>query len=288
MNSEETLAAAQFEQWIGRSESSHDVLTLAPMVAMAATLDKQDLVCEIGSPMPPLWHWLYFLDPAPQSKLGNDGHAERGDFLPPIPLPRRMWAGSRFEFLQSLQAGEAISRQSTVKSIEIKDGRSGKLAFVCVSHEIGNTQGLAIKEEHDIVFRQHTPADAATPPAVAATIDCDYSRMIHADPVLLFRYSALTFNGHRIHYDRDYVTREEGYPGLIVHGPLLATLLLELLGVTHSDRSIKTFQFKAVAPVFDLNPFHVCGVDPDQNGETQLWVKDHAGSLCMKGTALVE
>jgi 3-methylfumaryl-CoA hydratase len=258
------------------------------MVAMAATLDKQDLACETGSVMPPLWHWLYFLDPAPQSKLANDGHAERGDFLPPIALPRRMWAGSRFEFLHCLHAGEAISRQSTIKSIELKDGRSGKLAFVCVRHEISNTRGLAIKEEHDIVFRQHTPVDAPPPTAVAAPSDCDYSRMIDADSVLLFRYSALTFNGHRIHYDRDYATREEGYPGLIVHGPLLATLLVELLGVTHPDRTIKTFQFKSVAPVFDLNSFHVCGVDPDQNGETQLWVKDHEGSLCMKGAALVE
>ncbi|MDA1372379.1 MAG: MaoC family dehydratase N-terminal domain-containing protein [Proteobacteria bacterium] len=276
-----------FEQWIGRTESSCDVLTLAPMVAMAATLDKAASEIAPGDALPPLWHWLYFLEPARQSKLASDGHAQRGDFLPPIPLPRRMWAGSRLQFHKSLRAGAHITRQSTIKSISFKEGRSGKLAFVCVRHEISDEQGAAISEEHDIVYRDHAAPDAPPPVPVAAPAKFDYSRTIVPDPVLLFRYSALTFNGHRIHYDREYVTIVEGYPGLIVHGPLLATLLVDLLIESFPDRTLQTFEFKALAPVFDHGPFNVRGLDPDQNNSAELWIQNHLGDLCMKATATI-
>ena len=275
----------EFKQWIGRTETTCDDLTIAPILAMAAMLDKKNMVYGRGDQLPPLWHWLFFLNPARQSTLARDGHPKRGDFLPPIPFPRRMWAGSRFDFHQPLCIGEKVSRQSTIKSIIFKEGRSGNLAFVCVRHEISGERNLSISEEHDIVYRGHTPTDSPPPLPNPAPINCDFSKNVDPDPVLLFRYSALTFNGHRIHYDRDYVTQDEGYPGLIVHGPLLATLMIELFGDQYPDKQLTKFEFTAMNPVFDLDPFQVCGLDANKDNVTKLWVKDHAGSLCMKGSA---
>ncbi len=280
-----TIEASAYDEWIGRTESTSDFLTLAPLKGMAATLDKEQLDFHPGDVLPPLWHWLYFLSPARQSKIAKDGHAERGDFLPPIPLPRRMWAGSRFEFHRPLHAGEKVSRESRIKNISVKAGRSGQLAFVTVKHKISTELEQAISEEHDIVYRDHAPANAIPPAAKQVEREADYSRSVNPDPVLLFRYSALTFNGHKIHYDRDYVTKEEGYPGLIVHGPLLATLLVDLLVEQFPDRTLQRFEFKAMNPVFDLNPFEVCGSDPDQEGNLNLWIKDHANALCMQAKA---
>ena len=277
----------EFKQWIGRTETACDDLIIAPILAMAAMLDKNNMVYGKGDQLPPLWHWLFFLNPARQSTLARDGHPERGGFLPPIPLPRRMWAGSRFDFHQPLCIGEKVSRQSTIKSITFKEGRSGNLAFVCVCHEISGERGLSISEEHDIVYRCHIPADSPPPLPNPAPTNCDFSKKVDPDPVLLFRYSALTFNGHRIHYDRDYVTQEEGYPGLIVHGPLLATLMTELFGDQYPDKQLTKFEFTAMNPVFDLDPFQVCGLDANKDNVTKLWVKDHAGSLCMKGSATI-
>lgn len=281
------IEASNYDKWIGRSESSFDFLTLAPLRGLAATLNKKKVDFTAGDKLPALWHWLYFLDPAKQENLANDGHAERGYFLPPIPLPRRMWAGSRFEFHRSLHAGEKVTRNSTIKSVVIKEGRSGQLAFVTVGHEIGTEQEIAISEEHDIVYRDHAKANQAPPPRQSAPFDSDYNRSVTPDPVLLFRYSALTFNGHRIHYDRDYVTNEEGYPGLIVHGPLLATLIVDLLCDQFPDKTLSKFEFKAMYPVFDLNSFDVCGVNPDEDGQLELWVKDHEDALCMKASAKI-
>ncbi|NKB32155.1 MAG: acyl-CoA dehydrogenase [Pseudomonadales bacterium] len=280
-----TIDETAFESWIGKTESATDFLTLAPLTGLAATLDKEKLQFAPGDKLPPLWHWLYFLSPARQSKIANDGHAERGDFLPPIPLPRRMWAGSRFEFHHPLHAGEEVNRVSTIKSIACKEGRSGQLAFVTVKHEIGTELKNAISEEHDIVYRDLAPSNQSPPPAKSAPTSSDYSKTIDPDPVLLFRYSALTFNGHRIHYDREYVTTEEGYPGLIVHGPLLATLLVDLLIEQFPEKTLRSFEFKAVSPVFDLNPFDVCGTNPDQEGNLSLWIKDYEGTLCMQAQA---
>ncbi|MCU1335856.1 MAG: hypothetical protein JWO19_1437, partial [Bryobacterales bacterium] len=203
--------------------------------------------------------------------------------LPPVPLPRRMWAGSRFEFHQPLRMGDKITRATRVVDIKEKAGRSGPLVFVVVRHEISNDSGLAVAEEHDIVYRDHGPAAPAQP----APADATWERTIRADDVLLFRYSALTFNAHRIHYDRRYATEVEGYPGLVVHGPLIATLLMDLLRRHHMDANatstIARFSFRAVSPLFDTAPFVVCG-KPD--GETvRLWAKDAAGNLAMTAEA---
>ena len=282
-----SIDASEYESWIGKSESANDFLTLAPLTGLAATLDKDNLKFSPGDILPPLWHWLYFLAPARQSKIAKDGHAERGDFLPPIPLPRRMWAGSRFEFYRPLYAGEEVERISTIKSIVCKEGRSGQLAFVTVQHEIRISSVKAIKEEHDIVYRDHALQEKEPPPPKKVSQIADYSKKVEPDPVLLFRYSALTFNGHRIHYDRDYVTKKEGYPGLIVHGPLLATLLVDLLSEQFPGKTLSQFEFKAMRPVFDLDIFEVCGSIPDNEGKLQLWIKGPDDALCMRSNAVI-
>jgi len=203
-----------------------DRVTSFPVTALSATLDRDATPPRPGDALPPLWHWLYFLPAARQSALGEDGHPARGGFLPPVPLPRRMWAGGRFTFHRPLRVEEAISRTSTVQDVTVKPGRNGPLCFVLVRHEIAGENGLALIEEHDIVYRDlPRPGEAAVPKP--ARDDAVWHTDIRPDDVLLFRYSALTFNSHRIHYDRRYVTQTEGYPGLIVHGPLIATLLME-------------------------------------------------------------
>lgn len=273
----------QLRDWIGRSETRDDLLSATPVAALSATLDRDDPPPRPGTVLPPLWHWLYFTPLTRQSEIDEDGHARRGAFLPPVPLPRRMWAGGRLEFLQALRVGEAVTRVSTIQDVTVKEGRSGALVFVCVRHEFSNAQGPALAEEHDIVYRDAPAPGAPQPASTPAPRDEQFSREIVPDPVLLFRYSALTFNGHRIHYDRSYVTGVEGYPGLIVHGPLIATLLLDLLRRNLPDATVKRFSFKAVRPTFDIHPFTVCG---KVEGKTvSLWGRDQEGWLTMQGTA---
>jgi len=236
-----------------------------------------------GTPLPPLWHWLYFLPLHRQSEIGADGHAKRGGFLPPVPLPRRMWAGSQFEFRSPVRVGDEVERTSTIADVSAKEGRTGKLVFVKVRREVrcnGSTVP-AIVEFHDIVYREAKRAGDTEPPPQRADASAAWRRDIVPDDVLLFRYSALTFNGHRIHYDRKYVTEVEGYPGLIVHGPLIATLLMDLVRRNAPDRDVVTFRFKAVRPTFDLNPFRVNGQLQDDGKTVKLWAQDHEGWLTM-------
>ena len=270
--------------WIGRTERRSDEVTTFPVAALSATLDRDDGEPLPGSPLPPLWHWLYFLPLARHSEIGDDGHPKRGGFLPPVPLPRRMWAGGRLEFRHPLRLGDEITRDSRIADVNVKTGRSGSLVFVTVRHEISNAQGLAISEEHDIVYRDAPAPDAPAPQPTAGRTDEAFSRLITPDPVQLFRYSALTFNGHRIHYDRPYVTGVEGYPGLIVHGPLIATLLLDLLRREMPGAHVTRFSFKALRPVFDIHSFTVCG-KPEGERTVQLWTRDHEGWLTMQATA---
>jgi 3-methylfumaryl-CoA hydratase len=275
---------APYAEWIGRSETRRDTVTLAPMAALSATLDRDDAAPREGDALPPLWHWLYFLPQHRHSELGPDGHAKLGGFLPPVPLPRRMWAGGRLRFHRPLHAGDSIERSSRITQVNSKQGQSGELVFVTVRHELSNTHGMAIVEEHDIVYREAPQAGAPTPPPQRAPVDSAFSRSIVPDPVLLFRYSALTFNGHRIHYDRSYVTEVEGYPGLIVHGPLIATLLLDLLRRERPGARVARFAFKAMRPIFDLHAFSVHG-QPEGDHGVQLWARDHEGFTAMTATA---
>jgi 3-methylfumaryl-CoA hydratase len=276
------LNVDHLRSWIGTQETLHDRVTRFPVAALAATLDRDD-VAHGGDSLPPLWHWLYFLPTARQSMLGPDGHPARGGFLPPVPLPRRMWAGGRFNFHQPLRVDEAITRTSTVADVTVKHGRSGSLCFVLVKHDIHGESGLALTEEHDIVYRDLPPPDEAPAPPKPARTDGVWRRDIRPDDTMLFRYSALTFNSHRIHYDRRYVTETEGYPGLIVHGPLIATLLMDLLR-RNSDAPVASFRFRAVSPLFDIASFSVHGA-PDGTGGVALWARNADGHLAMEADA---
>ena len=280
-------ALARLQAWQGRSETLADELTAAPVRALAATLDRDDPAPVHGTRLPELWHWLYFLPHHRQSEIGTDGHAKRGGFMPPVPLPRRMWAGGRltWEAGNPLVVGDVVERTSTVASVSHKAGRSGELVFVLVRHEVRNARGLALTEEHDIVYRAAAAPGEAAPLPTPAPKDATFSREIVPDDVLLFRYSALTFNGHRIHYDRRYVTEVEGYPGLIVHGPLIATLLVDLLWREKPEAKLSKFEFRAVRPIFDIASFRVHG-RPDADGQSfRLWAEDADGWLAMQASA---
>ena len=269
--------------WVGRTEARSDLITGVPLAALSATLDRDDPEPVNGTIVPPLGHWLYFLPLSQLSDAGPDGHPKRGGFLPPVPLPRRMFAGGRFVFHGPLKIGDTITRTSRITDVSGKEGRSGTLVFVTVRHELSGAAGLVLTEEHDIVYRENPRADATVPKPQAARADEAFSREIAPDPVLLFRYSALTFNSHRIHYDRSYVTEVEGYPGLIVHGPLIATLLVDLLRRNLPQTNARSFRFRALRPLFDIHRFTVCGRADGKS--VALWTRDHEGWLTMEATA---
>ena len=252
----------------------------------------RDLLATTGSPAleaqgvssaPLLAHWLYFHSYSPMTEVAPDGHAKGGVFLPPVNLPRRMWAGSRVDFLKPLRIGASIARRSTITDVQEKAGRSGKLIFVRVEHRVSDESGPVLSESQDIVYRDlPAPNGMAGPPKLAPT-KVDWARRFEPNPVLLFRYSALTFNSHRIHYDRTYVTEVEGYPGLIVHGPLIATLLLHELTARRPNADITHYSFRAVRPLFDTTPFFVCG--SDEGSIVRLFARDEEGALCMEALA---
>ncbi len=279
-----TLDLEQLQTWIGRTDTQKDSATLAPLCALTAVLDRDDPPLNPQDSIPPCWHWLYFLPMARQSEIGVDGHPLRGGFLPPVPLPRRMWAGSHLQFLAPLHAGHALSRTSRIADVRMKTGRTGSLIFVNVDHEIRANGELALIERQDIVYREMPHPDEPAPPPLLAPPTAQWTREVIPNPVLLFRYSALTFNGHRIHYDRTYVTETEGYPGLVVHGPLIATLLLDLLRRKLPDAQLKAFTFRAIKPLFDTAAFDVCGRQEDAQ-IVKLWARNKDGHLAMDATA---
>ena len=282
--SNQLLDAEKLATWVGRSETVTDQIDVGRAVAMAATLDLP-VSLAIGDALPPLWHWMYFWSAIPASQLGTDGHAQRGEFLPPVTLPRRMWAGGRLKFLAPLPLGAQAERVSRIKAVDVKQGKSGSLVFVTVVHDISVQAKLVIQEEHDIVYRNVLPAGDSASSAKLASTDAHWSRQISPDPVQLFRYSALTFNGYRIHYDRTYATEVEGYPGLIVHGPLIASLLTDLVSRELPDRTISEFSFRAIAPLFDTEPFSVHGRLEPEGHRVVLWAANSRGELAMQAEA---
>ncbi len=274
----------RLRDWIGRSETRTDLISPVPVAAMSATLDRADPAPQAGDPLPPLWHWLYFLPVYRHSEAGPDGHPARGGFMPPVPLPRRMFAGSTLTWQRPLRVGEQATRVSRITDVTVKSGRSGTLVFVKVEQAFSGADGPAMLEVQDIVYRDApNPADPPPPPTAAPT-DEAFGREIRPDPLMLFRYSALTFNGHRIHYDRPYAMGEEGYPGLVVHGPLIASLLLDLLRRERPDARVTGYRFRAMKPLFDTAPFRVCG-RPEADGSVRLWAAGPDGALCMDATA---
>jgi len=281
----------EYADFIGRQEKRTDRLDSHRIANLAALLDESLNALAPGRRLPPLSHWLYFNRWAPQSELGDDGHPKRGGFMPPVPLPRRMFAGGRLEFRDTLVLDEEAERVTTITSIERKTGSSGELVFVTVRHEISGPRGVAIVEEQDIVYRGDTPPSAAQAPKPAAKAegkavpsDAVISR-VSVNPVMLFRFSALTDNGHRIHYDYPYVTKVEGYPGLVVHGPYQAVLLADLLRRNIPGR-VASYRFQARRPLFDTAPFEC--VAWRENDGISLMTRDLEGRACMSAQARIE
>ncbi len=271
------MSSEDWTAWIGRTEVVEDDICLAQALAAAATLEPLSSPTA-GAALPPLWHWFYFLPRAPQSKLGIDGHPQRGGFIPPIPYPRRMFAGARIRFHQPLLIGQPARREGIIRNISQKTGRTGPLAFVTVGYQIFQNEMLCIEEEQDIVYREPgAPVPAPVPVELPPVTDA-ITRTVTPDTRLLFRFSALTFNAHRIHYDRPYAQQEEGYPGLVVHGPLVAVLLMELAR-HHTTRPITGFSFRSQAPIFDLAPFRLVARFGEDRVELEAQGPDGATAL---------
>lgn len=270
-------------QWIGRSEEATDIVTAQLVKGLRATLFQEVGEPRTGDAAPFTVHWCLAQPVFPMSMLGPDGHPTRGGFLPPVPLPRRMWAGGEIEFLQSLRVGDESTRTSRIADVQVKTGSTGTLCFVSVEHSISSPRGVAIRERQDIVYREMTSGAPATAKAPPPPPKAQHSETHVSDPVLLFRYSALTFNGHRIHYDRDYVTDVEGYPGLIFHGPLQAALIIEMAAKLRSGKPPKTFTYRGVQPLFEGSEFSINANEAADGME--LWTANAEGQPTMKGTA---
>lgn len=275
MNKASPPALDELREWIGRVDQAHDEVTPRLVRELNATLD-------IGNEetAPLAIHWCLAPTAVPASRVGPDGHPQRGGFLPPVALPRRMWAGGQLTFHDRLLPGDGVERKSRIADITVKEGRSGTLCFVAVDHEIFTPRGLAITERQDIVYRDLAPPAQAPRPAELPKPT--WQRSMRADAVLLFRYSALTFNGHRIHYDRDYATSQEYYPGLVVHGPLQATLLI-CFAETILHRPLARFSFRGVNPLFDFQAFTLGAVEHE--GELKLWIVNEDGVQTMEASA---
>lgn len=259
---------SEYDSWVGRSQGVTDVLEPARSNALDLALGGEGAL-KAGDPLPLLHHWLYFWDVKAPEGLGVDGHPAKGGFLPPVALPRRMWAGGRLTFHKPLLLGASVTRTSTITAVNEKTGRSGTLVFVTVRHELDGGEGLAISEEQDLVYRE--PAAGVLPaPVVAPAPAVPWVETVNPDTVLLFRYSALTMNGHRIHYDRPYAMDEEAYPALVVHGPLQATLLMRL-AAGRLGAPITGFDFRGQQPAFDGASLHVCG-EPTEEG-AEVWTQ---------------
>jgi len=290
MNPETDLDMESLRGWIGRGETFRDTLTLRLAEGFQALIDPESEPPKEGDPLAPGGHWVLFPFIPAKGELGADGHPVRGGFLPPVPLPRRMWAGGRLEFLGQLRVGDAVERRSEITDVACKEGRSGQMVFVSIRHEISGMDGPAIIEDQDVVFRGAPDPKIPEPEPEQApeqtTGAAAWKRTVTPGPVMLFRYSALTYNGHRIHYDREFAVNEEGYPGLVVHGPLTATLLMDLCSREQPDAKLRSFSFRATAPLFDAAPFTIAGA-PSADGTTaKLWAAGPDGGLALKAGAV--
>lgn len=272
-----------YDDWVGREESQTQRILPSAVQALAATLDLETAP-EAGQALPPGWQWLFFNPVVRRSGLGPDGHPARGGFLPPIDLPRRMWAGSRLRYLADLTVGAEATRRSRIAKVENKVGKRGSLWFVTVEHQTTCDGRACIVEEQDIVYREATAPGTLTPAPQVFDGVAEWDRDVVPDTTLLFRYSALTFNGHRIHYDQAYARDEEGYPDLVVHGPLTATLLQQFALEQGGGRPLGRFEFRGVSPLFVGRAFRLEGRN-GTDGTLTLWARGPDGELAMSATA---
>lgn len=280
------LDIAHLRGWIGNTEAMAERLTPNLVARFNATLDR-DAPTDPGAEAPLMMHFCLAQPVAPANNLGDDGHPRRGGFLPPVPLPRRMWAGGEITFIAPLIIDETVTRKSRIQDVEVKQGRSGRLCFVTVIHEYSSAGKLAVRERQDVVYRDapskigSETGDAAEPPDSAPVGET--TRRMTADSTMLFRYSAITFNGHRIHYDAPYARKVEGYGGLVIHGPLQATMMAhmaaDLRGATPSR-----FSFRGKSPIFDDAPFTVHASENETG--LALWTARDGGPVAMQGQAV--
>lgn len=289
----------ELSAWVGRTQRLTETIDARLARWLAATLERRELLeARSGDPLPPAWHWAYFNPVEPMSALGRDGHPRRGGFLPPTAQPRRMWAGSRLHWHGTLRIGDVIERESTILNCALKQGRSGDMVLVTVGHALRCGGVRLLDEQHDIVYRDEAGeaerralaemAEQARTGKVQYERAGEFVRETQVGPVQMFRYSAATFNGHRIHYDRDYAREVEGYPGLVVHGPLIATLLLEFLQAEVAPRrAVERFEFRALRPTFDIAPFALHADRPAPDGSVALWSTNNVGAVGMQASALV-
>ena len=274
----------QYQAWIGKQSSTSALVTAYQADALTATLDRDDPPYKEGDVIPPGWHLFYIREVVKLRDTAEDGHPKRGDFLPPIDLPRRMWAGTRATYHKPIHVGENINNVTTIESVTPKVGKTGQLVFLKLKNEISGEDGLATTELQDVVYREEAQSGVAAPEPPPPPGEAVWKRTIHPSSVLLFRYSALTMNSHRIHYDRTYVTEVEKYPGLLVHGPLTFTLLLDLFRRENTDKTLKSFSVRAVSPIYDTHDFLVEG-SPDGENAANLWALNHEGRLAMSAEA---
>lgn len=275
MNGMQGMADFDPAQWLGRTQQVHDQLSRNLVSRIAATFDTQ--APAHGEELPWLWHWCFFNEPVACAGLGPDGHPALGGFMPPAHGRNRMWAGGRLEFLEPLRVGGEACRTTTIERIEEKHGRSGSLLFVTLRHEYAQDGVPCIREEQDIVYREPTPPKLG---AGEPLPEADWQEAVVPDPVLLFRYSAVTFNAHRIHFDWPYVTATEGYPGLVVHGPLTATLSLAAFVRANPLARLRRFAFRGVRPLIAPDAFQVGGQHAEP-GHARLWASNASG-LCQQ------
>jgi 3-methylfumaryl-CoA hydratase len=274
----------QYDAWIGKQSSTEALVTAYQADALTATLDRDDSLYKEGDAIPPGWHLFYIREVVKLRDTASDGHPKRGDFLPPIDLPRRMWAGTQATYHKPIHVGETIRNVTTIEAVTPKVGKTGPLVFLKLKHEISGEDGVATTEFQDVVYREEAQPGTVAPEPPPAPAEAVWKRTIHPSPVLLFRYSALTMNSHRIHYDRTYVTEVEKYPGLLVHGPLTFTLLLDLFRRENSETTLKSFAVRAVSPIYDTHDFTVEGI-PGDAGEASLWALNNDGRLAMSAKA---
>ena len=269
--------------WIGKTRENADEISPRLSSSLAAILD-ESVNLPVGSEAPVGIHWCLSPDIVAMSGLGPDGHPQRGGFLPPVPFPRRMWAGGELRFHGDFRSGDAVTRRSRIDDVVLKEGKTGALCFVTVTHDYYTGRGLALSERHDIVYREVDAKGSAPAPLTGPDAPADEQFSIEGTPTLLMRYSAVTFNGHRIHYDRNYCVREERYPGLVVHGPLQATYMLRLATKMNGGRLPSVFSFRGVRPLFDGTTFTINGRS-DIEGAMTLWVSGADGLTTMTAAA---
>lgn len=283
-----TIDIDHLKSWIGKELNVIDDLSPFKAKALHGALNvsaEKIPLPATGNDLALPWHWLYFVDTPTAEKTGIDGHGKTGNFLPPIPLPRRMWAAGNFIEHRPLKLGAPANKQSVISAIDLKHGSTGSLVFVTVLHKIYQKDDLCVEEEQTIVYREMPSGPSAMPAGKEPKREADWTEIIYPDPVLLFRYSALTFNGHRIHYDRQYAVEKEFYPGLVVHGPLQATVLANSIAKHNPKLRIRDFKFRAMRPLFDSKPILLSGAI--DGNDVELWTTSHDGFVGMSANAIV-